>query len=413
MSKGKQLRRRATIQGVKAQQQATQAESKQDSHDARLTPERVLTLQGQIGNQAVQRMLAEGAAVQTGVLQRGDPTIDFGEDVISDTPLTPAQAAHAQSYYRGRPDYYTESIISQIRTAVGLDAAGGIDSEMVQAVAKWQQEQGTLAVDGMAGPRTLPALFASGLATDANMDAFVDASKEMQGRWSEFTSAEERRAEMERLVNARLDEAGVFNLSLIFADTGAAAAQFDYSGWNMEIGRESFEGESVDDHTMAELANSMLHEARHAEQWYSIAAMLAGKGWSAEDIHTETEIETRAIADAIRPENQIAPGTMEALIAQGWYDSVYGRDSQHRDGVLRRVLAAKAALNAAEQALEDDPDNPATIRAHARANERFQAAYTEYRDLPEENDAFRVGDEVGIRFLLAELGEEELPEPTP
>lgn len=354
----------------------------------------ILHLQRTLGNRAVQRLL----------IQRDDgPEAAVAEpaEAVEDNPLTAGQVARARSFYAMRPDLYTPTIISQIQTEVGVEATGLVTVEMIQAVARFQRDEGTLTMDGMAGPRTLPAAFPSGLATDENKEDFADASEEVQSAWGTLTTAEERANLIIEKVNTSLSASGVHEVTVSFVDTGGAEAEFDFTTWSVSIGRDKFESDVISDEEMANLSNTIYHEARHAEQWYRIAQLLAGKGKTAAQIATETFIETGAVAAAVT--DPIQPGTMEAVIAQGWYDSIYGRDSAHRERVLTELAAAGNALEAANDAVAADPSE-ANVAAQTRARARFRTAHADYKNLPEEADAHRVADELEA-LAAAELSD--------
>lgn len=356
-------------------------------------PNQVMAMQGVIGNHALQRLLAQR-----------DPEPEVADAPVAevvDNPLTAGQVFKARSYYAMRPDLYTPTIISQIQVQVGVPATGKVNEEVIQAVARFQRDEGTLAVDGMAGPRTLPAAFPSGLAENDNKEDYAEDVEDFQGDWKDLKTPEERLKKIIEIVNDRLKDSNVHPVSYEFADTGAASAQFDFETWEVEIGRASFEGDTISDEQMTELASTIYHEARHAEQWYRIAQMLAGKKRTAAQIAKETAIDADAIAAAVA--DPILPGTMEAVIATGWYDSIYGRDAAKRNAVLTEVLAAKTAAVKAKKERDANP-TPLNEAKLAKAKARFQKAYKAYKNLPEEADAHRVEDEAAD-FLSEELAD--------
>ena len=86
----------------------------------------------------------------------------------------------------------------------------------------------------------------------------------------------------------------------------------------------------------------------------------------------------------------LARGSMEAVIAQGWWDSVYGAGANHRDAVLTEIDRASTALRQA-RARHDANPTPATQAALDRAVARRDRAFAAYQNLPEENDAWATG----------------------
>ena len=110
----------------------------------------MLTLQRRAGNRAVQAAL----------LQRQVADEPAG-------PLNATQVAAAIRFHTRQTERYTPEIMREIQARVGVEQTGVADAATVQAIATFQQTEGTehpeLKVDGMAGPRTLPRMFPTGL----------------------------------------------------------------------------------------------------------------------------------------------------------------------------------------------------------------------------------------------------------
>jgi hypothetical protein len=78
---------------------------------------------------------------------------------------------------------------------------------------------------------------------------------------------------------AELKTVGVPAYAVAFKRTlGAAAGQFDFPTWTMDVGKTPFEGANPGLATVAELSNYVIHESRHCEQWFRMARRTAGKG---------------------------------------------------------------------------------------------------------------------------------------
>lgn len=307
----------------------------------------LLQLQHMVGNRNVNKILGQ-------TIQRDD-----------DDPLSAAQAIKAQSYYELRSDQYTETIISQLQDALGVPETGTVDEAMVQAAARWQAAHPPLAVDGMIGPRTLPALIPGGLAREAEIETYTeDARGVLEGDWAS-QSQEERADGILAKVNERLTAANVPVVTKVIQDLGGDAGQFDFTPWAILLDDDLFAKESLTDAEKADLADTVYHEARHTEQWYRMAQMLAGQGRTAAQITSEMSIPARIAAEAVG--DPLAQGSMDALIADGWYQSVYGSGSAHREHTLSDA-----------------------------------GTYEEYRNLPEESDAWRVGGAVTEAYTREE-----------
>lgn len=349
---------------VRTQEHAPTPEAGRAPADSRsLSPRNVLWLQSRLGNQAT------GALVSATAQRLAEDDVQMAPASVvqrdGEDPLDAEQVRKAIGFYRNRRAQYTEEIIRQIQAGVGVPETGTVDAAMVQAVARYQQTHSPLKVDGMAGPRTLPALFPSGLAEEEEVETFAEAARGViEGDWASQTVEERADALIER-VNERLDEAGVPQVTRVIQDLGGDAGRFAFSLWAIRLDRGTLESETLTDAQAADLADTVYHEARHAEQWYRIAQMLAGQGRTAEQIATEMGIPNEQAAEAV--DAPLAPGSMEALIADGWYQSIYGRGSAHRERVL----------------------GP-------------EGTFEEYQDLPEESDAWRVGGAVTEAYTREE-----------
>ena len=313
---------------------------------------------------------------------------DTAED--AEPRLNAAQIADARRYYTSQPALYTPEIISQLRTGLGLDADGGVDDAMVLGVADFQATEGAgdpaLKIDGKAGPRSLPRIFRGGLNVAATGEAFgEDVQDEVINEWASLATAEARRDKLVELVNQRLVAAGVPAVTAAFDANVNNAGSFDFPTWQMDIGSARLGADTISEADAKDTARTVYHEARHTEQWFRMAQLRASQGLSAEAITTELGIPAR-IATAAKAA-PLVRGSMEAVIAQGWWDSVYGAGAVHRDAVLTEIDQASTARRnaAARQAANPTPANQAALD---RARARFQRAFAAYQNLPEENDAW-------------------------
>jgi hypothetical protein len=342
---------------------------------------------------ALQLQRAVGNRAATALLQRQD----------DDAPLTDAQVTKALSFYAAQPGRYTPEIITQIQGEVGVADSGSTDAAFVQAVAVWQRDHGdlhpTLWIDGMAGPRTLPRMFPSGLqATDEPESFGQDAQTGVIDRWQDLT-VDQRIAELIRLVNARLQSAGVPAVAPNPQDTLDLGA-FNFPDWTMIVGRNAMAVEQPNLAQAKDLVNTIYHEARHAEQWFRVAQLRCLQRRSGNPGATDARIAAavatelgipRTIADeAVKPA-PFALGSMDALIAQGWFDSVYGTGSTRREAILTELDNANKQLAAAQTRNRQHP-SPANELAVERAQDRLNRAIAGHATLPEEDDAFVAGE---------------------
>src|SRR5579884_4270112 len=139
------------------------------------------------------------------------------------------------------------------------------------------------------------------------------------------------------------------------------------------------------------MADTVYHEARHCQQWFMMARFRAGQGQSAQAIASELGIPANIASAAAA--NPLKHGSTEALEAKGWYESVYGSGSSHREKVLTGLDKKGEELHKAEEAAKKNPtkENQAKLK---KIQAEYDALYKQYRDLPEEADAWRVGGQV-------------------
>lgn len=345
----------------------------------------LMHLQNVIGNVALQRMLR--------------PDVQRQDDATTERVrlLTPQQVVKAIGFYANNPRQYTREIITQIQIQVGVDPTGIVDETMVQAVAEFQSQHSSLKVDGMAGPRTLPAAFPSGLEAEDQLGEYVDEARGILDDWVDLDDADARADALMEAVNQQLADSDVPECEYTLNNLSGALAQFDFATWTIELDRSVFDEDVLSNEEMVDAVNTVYHEARHAEQWYRMAQMLAGQGKTADQIANMMGIPVEQANEATG--DPLDPKSMEALIADGWYQSVYGVRAIHRENVFKELEAADKELEAAQKAVASNPSKANEARLK-RAQERRQRAFDAYHDLPEENDAHRVGDSVTARLLL-------------
>lgn len=314
-------------------------------------------------------------------------------------PLGAAETAAAIQFHTAQPWKYTRAVVSDIQGAVGVPVTGLMNAATVQAIAARQAAVNAerkptppLQVDGKAGPRTLPILKPVGLATDASIDAYTKRVAGMKEELDDASLAE--RAELLlKEVNARLVAVGVPPISgPVEIDDHLNA--FASNTWTMTMGKLTLADPS-------KAAAVMYHEARHAEQSFRIARMLAGKKRTAAQITAEASIEPAVAAHAVL--QPLAPGTTEAVEAEGWHEDELGRPTKAAQDVKDGEVT-EAFIDAAI-AFKKDPTPANRARAVAAYEDWKTIHYLNiYRDRPNEYDGFFLGDKVGDKLGVAREG---------
>jgi hypothetical protein len=192
-------------------------------------------------------------------------------------------------------------------------------------------------------------------------------------------------------VNRRLTAAGVPTVTAVLY-AGASPQEsgaFDFPTWTMQLNQLLFDQSGLAQTDAADLANTVYHEARHTEQWFMMARYLAGQGYSAAGISQAMGIPARIGRDA-KNAPPILRGTVEGVTASGLYESVYGSGAAHREDILTRLTDADWAVTTARCRCERTP-SAANDALLANAEAAFDVLHAQYRELPEENDAWATG----------------------
>jgi hypothetical protein len=187
---------------------------------------------------------------------------------------------------------------------------------------------------------------AFGLFTPKAIAAYAKDLAAVFAGWHDLATAEQRAEVFGDLVNRRLVQAGVPAVEVKVGGT-ESGGEFDHEKWKLlvspRLGRLDLKPEEQSDF-IQRAAATFYHEARHAEQSFTIARTLAGKGRKPAQVAAELHIpgDIAAKADAAK----LAPGSPEALAAEPWFQSEYGSGQQHREDVLNNLKNSHDAYKA-------------------------------------------------------------------
>jgi hypothetical protein len=192
---------------------------------------------------------------------------------------------------------------------------------------------------------------------------FVLEGWEIFRRWDTLTTGQRRKALKDALNKAR--PTGMPSLRVKRKKLPAGTlGKFSFRAWSVVLSTDVLDG-SMDEDRMAKLLNTAYHEGRHSEQWWNAAQHRAEHGDSAEQIRRRMAVPRKVGLAAAR--HPAAQGTSEGAMGEAVHTSVYGSRGMYRG----QVLAFSG------------PD-----------------AYQQYRALPEEEDAWRHGDNVELIFRV-------------
>ncbi|NHZ60855.1 hypothetical protein [Massilia genomosp. 1] len=286
-----------------------------------------------------------------------------------------------------------------------------------------------------------PDVRITSLAHPEVIDAFVAQMKAVEADWGKKSPAQ-KIEHLQNVINAQFEAARVPAPSISLMDLGGGRnGEFDSKTWSMGMTEETLGKRS-----MAETAGTVYHESRHAQQFFMIAKYIGQEGIAPP--HSD-QIPKPILKQAKEAVDKCAMGTDEIAEAKSYHTSVYGADREKRNATLRKLAHytfprlcqtsadfSKARLTYEEAVAtletykgEQSPqfhdskelrEKDPTYLAHL-ANKRaaikefnrtlavnkaekvgFDAAQKAYHALPEEADAFAVGDAVTAKLEVGE-----------
>ena len=256
----------------------------------------------------------------------------------------------------------------------------------------------------------LPEL--TGLGRMATIDQFVGLMKVVQANWEAQTAAERLDAVTD-VVDRALRTAGVPTLRDVTAVDVDHQGAFCREDWDMELRKGTLAQDKLSDRVAAVLSNTLLHEARHAEQVFVAARLAAGppRNLFAHDapvLASEHGIPVGIASDAIAtngmgnasPDPEFSKDMLKAWVTEGAPNQQISNDDYH---VEMQEIRERAKL--ARKKLLTDPDESGIAEAAAvreelaAAIEEVKQRYLLYRNIPYEVDAHEVGDAAEVAFL--------------
>lgn len=240
---------------------------------------------------------------------------------------------------------------------------------------------------GLAGGAVVLVLPGPGSAQPSTAVGRPGVTLDRRVEWATLGSVEARGAALGRIASEPLVAAGVPVPEVRVADIGGATGQFDARTWVLQLSSTVLA--AVEGRTTVELAlvaGVARHEARHAEQWFEMARLRAGDGLDAAALEAEMGIPLAVAAAAVG--QPLVPGSIAASRARAWWDSIYGAGHDHREATIAGLHASKNAYDEAVRRYHQSPSPATGADVHA-AQQAFTPAYAAYRELPEEDDAFR------------------------
>ncbi len=261
----------------------------------------------------------------------------------------------------------------------------------------------------------------TGLGHSVSLGRFVTAAQEVESQWTKL-KPQERANKLGQAANEELKQAGVPKTTTKLAELPAQrGGEFNFPVWTLDMSKATFSAASVTTADAGTIASHVYHESRHAEQWHRMARFMAGQGKKASEIASTMHIPARIAADAAK--NPLTASGAEGKEAASWYESVYGKHAAKRNKIIsnltplaKKVMDAATASNLRGAEYERTAKDPkADSKAQQAALARWKAAYAKwqaaaaeqqanyqaYRNLPEEADAWKIGDSVTATYPKA------------
>lgn len=247
----------------------------------------------------------------------------------------------------------------------------------------------------------------TGIGSTLAVGRFVTAAKAVEKVWSGLTK-DERANRLCDAANAELHAIGVPAVVCEVSDINTIG-QFIPSDWRMAVGVNAFSQTSLSAEDAAGVADTIYHEARHAEQAHRVARYVAGqdKKLSTEEIAAKARVPEAIAKDA--KEKPLSGNGAEAKEAQQFYDSTCGDGAASTEAVYSRqaeiLTKARQTKDAYTFVVWLHTQNMISDQRFAALTARKEELKQElindinpmnalYQALPEEADAFRVGDAV-------------------
>lgn len=194
-----------------------------------------------------------------------------------------------------------------------------------------------------------------GLDRNSQVTQFIEDVRALQPQWASMTPGERATALGEAL-NDRLNAGGVPDVRVRAGGVGTANGVYDFTTNTIGLDPALLTSSNVTDAQLRDVADTLWHEGRHAEQWFDMARVATARGDDLAGLQMDAGFSAAAAAAPALDLDSARGNYAEAM-----FESVYGTGSAHRNSVLSNITAGN---------------------------------YEQYRALPEEADAWRVGGKV-------------------
>ena len=252
-------------------------------------------------------------------------------------------------------------------------------------------------------PAVTPEADMTGMAGKVALGRFVTAAHDVGTKWSTLT-VEQRANAMAKAANDELKTASVPETTPKVLELDVAG-QLGLATWTLKLGKKPFAVASPTKAEAADMADTVYHEARHAEQWHRMARVQGGKGKTADELTRTMGIPRRVVDDALT--KKLTDAGAQKTEGEAWWESVYGTGRAHRGTTLTQLGPLRVARDQAQAAYEAIKSDAAVSAATKQtalqkwidAYNAWKTNHNAYMNLPEEADAWKVGGAVTAAYL--------------
>lgn len=205
-------------------------------------------------------------------------------------------------------------------------------------------------------------------------------------------------------VNDALTKTGTphvkFDFQKFAPDTNAI---FDHETWKISFNELTFDPKhpAYSELSLGKVMNTAYHEARHAQQWYRVATLLAGDGLNAQAIGQKTGIKVESVLNfaEAHPLKRTAGDVQDVKEAIAWEDSFIGPFAQEKtkirtdlfntekeigDQASRREVA-KAGMLTAKHDKQNLDSKLEDMLSHSQAYDRAKRNLTLWQSINQED----------------------------
>jgi hypothetical protein len=230
------------------------------------------------------------------------------------------------------------------------------------------------------------------------VDQYAGVAKRLQGVWGRLTPYSRANGFL-IAANFELAHIDVPSVELKMEKLDGNDAEFKSDGWRMLVNPPAFADDHGADEQVAESASTIYHEARHAEQAFLVARLLAGKGLDVDEIAQTFPIRDDIAARA--KQQPLKKAGRERKLASRVLASETGAGATYNASLMHDLNEIEKKLDAAETAWKALPSGPAKDKAKEKVDfeqAAYEIAYRQYREQAHEADAWKVGDAVRGRL---------------